>query len=297
MLTTVRSTVAEELAFHPWRTGAPRGRTCSGGSPASRSSPAWRPSWTGALPPFSAGTAPAGYRLRRHPGPGGVLVLDEPLPPLDAAGVIQVRRRRYRRRGAEPGSRRPGPFGLALAGPRRRHCHGQWPAAGADTGPRNSADRDRDPRRDHIHVAARPRSPSGTPRRSRQPRRCCELEGVGFSFAPVRRRTSGEPLLQDLGLAVRSQAGIVAITGRKRRRQVNTAPTPHQKRTAPPGLGGSAGLRNIDIAGLSQPGGRFWLLFQQPRDQLFERTVLRRSLGLEAARKDSRARRTRRWKP
>jgi energy-coupling factor transport system ATP-binding protein len=106
-----------------------------------------------------------------------------------------------------------------------------------------------------------------------------ELERIAFGF-PAGRRGKGPRVLADLSLAVRA-GEVVAVTG-------------------PNGAGKSTLLRHFngllrpdrgcvridgaDIAGIptGKVADRVGLLFQHPRDQLFERTVLREVLfGLE----------------
>ena len=105
-----------------------------------------------------------------------------------------------------------------------------------------------------------------------------ELEGVGFGY-PGTGGAAGEPLLRDLGLAVRP-GEIVAVTGPNGAgkstllRHLNGLLRPHT---------GEVRVQGQSIDGI--PTGRIaasvGLLFQHPRDQLFERTVLREaSFGL-----------------
>jgi energy-coupling factor transport system ATP-binding protein len=99
-----------------------------------------------------------------------------------------------------------------------------------------------------------------------------ELVGLGFGY-PGTGDAAGEPLLRDLGLTVRP-GEIVAITGRNGAgkstllRHLNGLLRPHT---------GDVRVQGRSIVRI--PTGRIaatvGLLFQHPRDQLFERTVLR----------------------
>ena len=104
-----------------------------------------------------------------------------------------------------------------------------------------------------------------------------ELKGVGFGY-PGTGGAAGEPVLH-MGLAVRP-GEIVAVTGPNGAgkstllRHLNGLQRPHT---------GEVRIRGQSIDGI--PTGRIaasvGLLFQHPRDQLFERTVLREaSFGL-----------------
>ena len=106
-----------------------------------------------------------------------------------------------------------------------------------------------------------------------------ELERISFGY-PAGRRKTGPTVLGDLSLTV-GAGEIVALTGPNGAgkstllRHFNGLLRPDE---------GAVRIRGADIAGI--PTGRVadqvGLLFQHPRDQLFERTVLREVLfGLE----------------
>lgn len=106
-----------------------------------------------------------------------------------------------------------------------------------------------------------------------------ELEGIAFGF-PGGRRGKGPGILADLSLAVRA-GQIVAVTGPNGAgkstllRHFNGLHRPDR---------GSVRIGGADIAGIptGKVADRVGLLFQHPRDQLFERTVLREVLfGLD----------------
>ena len=106
-----------------------------------------------------------------------------------------------------------------------------------------------------------------------------ELERIAFGF-PAGRRGKGPGILADLSLAVRA-GQIVAVTGPNGAgkstllRHFNGLHRPDR---------GSVRIGGADIAGIptGKVADRVGLLFQHPRDQLFERTVLREVLfGLD----------------
>jgi energy-coupling factor transporter ATP-binding protein EcfA2 len=285
VLSTVRSTVAEELAFSLENRGIARSRMEQEVAGAAE----------GAGLSALLGRDPAtlsGGELRRLAvacaaitGPD-VLVLDEPLASLDGAGAVSVRRLVHRL--LDSGSAvivlSQVADALALAAPHWMVLdggtvtargtplelmggaellqsgvvlpHGTGPAAGHGTGPAGGPAERRVGHRTDAGTAPA----------------VLDLESLAFGF-PAGRRGKKHNILQGLGLTVRP-GEIVAVAG-------------------PNGAGKSTLLRHFngllrpdhgavrvlgrDIAGV--PTGRVaadvGLLFQQPRDQLFERTVLR----------------------
>jgi energy-coupling factor transport system ATP-binding protein len=271
MLTTVRSTVAEELAFGLENRGTAR--------PDMLREVAGIAERTGldAL----LGRDPAtlsGGELRRLAiacavvtGPD-VLVLDEPLASLDAAGVIQVRDliRRLTGAGTAVVVLSQAADGLARSAAHWLVLDGGTATAG---GPPRELIRSAELARSGTVIQAVTHTAAvraGRPTPAAAP--VLELDGVCFSHAPA-GGAPVEPLLRNLRLAVRP-GEIVAVTGRNGAgkstllRHVNGLLRPDT---------GDVRVRGTSIAGL--PAGRVaaWvgLLFQQPRDQLFERTVLR----------------------
>ena len=284
MLTTVRSTVAEELAFGLENRGA--------GRPDMLREVARIAELTGLANLLDRDPATlSGGEMRRLAiacaviQAPGVLVLDEPLASLDASGVILVRDLIGRLTGAgtavvvlsqaADGLARSAAHWLVLDG-------GTVTASGPPLQLIRSAELARTGAVIHAvthtavtrtPAAVRDAGPDPAP-----PAPVLELDGVGFSF-PRAGGPAGEPLLRDLGLTVRP-GGIVAITGRNGAgkstllRHFNGLLRPQT---------GEVRVHGQSIAGL--PAGRasdsVGLLFQQPRDQLFERTVLREvSFGL-----------------
>lgn len=313
MLTTVRSTVAEEVAFGLENRGMARldmvrevGRIAEltgldallGRNPASLSG--------GQLRRLAIACA-----VVTDPD---VLVLDEPLASLDAAGVIQVRDLIRRLTGAgtavvvlsqaADGLARSAAHWLVLDG-------GTATAGGPPRGLIRSAELARTGTvihavthtapartviqtpviqapviqaqaavRDPGHQLEPGRAPESQPANEHEPESqpkppsvpALELNSVGFSFPPGRGAV-GEPVLRNLCLAVRP-GDIVAVTGRNGAgkstllRHLNGLLRPDT---------GEVRVSGTSIAGL--PAGRVaalvGLLFQHPRDQLFERTVLR----------------------
>ena len=277
MLSTVRSTVAEELAFGLENRGTPR--------PQMLCDVARTAELTGLSPLLDRDPATlSGGELRRLAiacaviQAPAVLVLDEPLASLDAAGTIQVRDliNRLTAAGtavvvlgqAADGLARSAVYWVVLDG-------GTATASGPPRGLIRSAELARTGTVHAVtHTAAAVRA-SG-PELEAAP--VLELEGLGFGFPGAGGRVP-EPLLRNVGLTVRP-GEIVAVTG-------------------PNGAGKSTLLRHFNgllrpvtgevrVTGTNiapLPVGRVaasvGLLFQQPRDQLFERTVLREtSFGL-----------------
>jgi len=106
-----------------------------------------------------------------------------------------------------------------------------------------------------------------------------ELECITFGF-PSGRRGKGPDVLRDLDLAVRPGT-VVAVTGPNGTgkstllRHLNGLLRPDR---------GSVRVNGVDISGIptGRVADRVGLLFQHPRDQLFERTVVREVLfGLD----------------
>jgi energy-coupling factor transport system ATP-binding protein len=278
MLSTVRSTVAEELAFGLENRGTPR--------PQMLRDVAGIAELTGLTALLDRDPATlSGGELRRLAmacaviaGPG-VLVLDEPLASLDAAGVIQVRDLIGRLTAAGTAVV---VLSQAVDGLARSATHwivldaGTATASGTPRELIRSAELARSGTVLHAvtHTVSDVRAAGPEPAAGP----VLELAGVGFSF-PGARGTAGEPLLRDLRLTVRP-GEVVAVTGRNGAgkstllRHFNGLLRPDT---------GTVRVAGNSIAGL--PAGRVaasvGLLFQQPRDQLFERTVLREvSFGL-----------------
>ena len=299
MLTTVRATVAEELAFGLENRGTAR--------PDMIREVARVAELTGLAALLGRDPATlSGGELRRLAIACAVmtcpdvLVLDEPLASLDAAGVILVRDlvRRLTGAGTAVVVLSQAADGLARSAAQWLVLDGGTATAG---GPPRELIRSAELARTgtviqavtHTAVtrAAALQSPAavrdGAPHPAAAP--ALELTGLGF-WVPRAGGPVGEPVLRDLCLAVRP-GEIVAITG-------------------PNGAGKSTLLRHLNgllrpdtgeirvsgtsIAGI--PAGRVaasvGLLFQHPRDQLFERTVLREvSFGIrEVHGKDAGAR-------
>lgn len=284
MLSTVRSTVAEELAFGLENRGTPRPRMLRDVAGIAE--------LTGLTALLGRDPATlSGGELRRLAmacaviaGPA-VLVLDEPLASLDPAGVIQVRDLISRLSAAgtavvvlsqtADGLARSAAHWIILDG-------GTATATGAPRELIRSAELARTgtvlPAVTHTVPAVR------TPGPAPDTAPVLELEGVRFGFAGPGSFTrpggaAGGLLLRDLGLTVRP-GEIVAVTGR------NGAGKSTLLRHFNGLLRPDAGTVRVDghsIAGLA-PGrvaASVGLLFQHPRDQLFERTVLREvSFGL-----------------
>ena len=272
MLSTVRSTVAEELAFGLENRGTPR--------PDMHRAVAGTAELTGLTALLDRDPATlSGGELRRlamacavieNPG---VLVLDEPLASLDAAGIVKVHAliNRLTVAGTAVVVLSQSADGLARSA-------GHWIILDGGTatasGPPRELIRSAElARTGTVLPAVTPTVPAvkaSLPDPAAAP--VLELESLGFGY-PRTGAAAGEPLLRDLGLAVRA-GEIVAITGPNGAgkstllRHLNGLLRPDT---------GDVRVRGRSIDGI--PTGRIaasvGLLFQHPRDQLFERTALR----------------------
>ncbi|HET8878819.1 MAG TPA: ABC transporter ATP-binding protein [Arthrobacter sp.] len=292
MLSTVRSTVAEELAFGLENRGVPR--------PEMLRRVALAAEQTGLSGLLERNPAQlSGGELRRLAvacaviGEPEILILDEPLASLDPAGADGMAR-------LVRGLLSAGTAVVLLsqAADALARSAGQWLvlAAGTATAPRAGAGASDAPASAPDEwpagaLAAAGVLADGDTAAAGEPPAfdagfdatvapVLELRGIGFSHGPGRkagrkkpRQPAAQPLLRGLDLTLRP-GEIVAVTG-------------------PNGAGKSTLLRHLNgllrpqdgqvrvlgrnIAG-ELPGrvaGSVGLLFQQPRDQLFERTVLR----------------------
>lgn len=271
MLSTVRSTVAEELAFGLENRGTPR--------PDMQRKVQHAAELTGLAAFLDRDPATlSGGELRRlaiacavitEPQ---VLVLDEPLASLDAAGVVVVRDLIDRLTGAGTAV-----VVLSQSADGLARSAARWLVL--DGGTATAGGRPRELLRSpelarsgavlhtvtHTAPAVRPGLPAGAAP-------VLELDGVGFGYSGAGGAVE-EPLLRGLHLRVRP-GEIVAVTGPNGAgkstllRHINGLLRP---------LAGEVRVQGQSIAGL--PAGRVaaavGLLFQHPRDQLFERTVLR----------------------
>jgi energy-coupling factor transport system ATP-binding protein len=282
MLSTVRSTVAEELAFSLENRGTAR--------PDMLREVARVAELTGLAALLDRNPATlSGGELRRLAiacvliQDPGVLVLDEPLASLDAAGVILVRDLIGRLTGAgtavvvlsqaADGLARSASHWLVLDG-------GTATASGPPRELIRSAELARTGTviQTVTHTAVVPSPPAVRSAGPAPVPPAPVLDDVGFSF-PLAGGPVREPLLRNLDLAVRP-GEIVAVTGRNGAgkstllRHFNGLLRP---------AAGDVRIAGTSIAGLpaGRVAGSVGLLFQQPRDQLFERTVLREvSFGL-----------------
>ena len=278
ILSTVRSTVAEELAFGLENRGTPR--------PDMLRAVADTAELTGLAALLDRDpVALSGGELRRlamacaviqNPG---VLVLDEPLASLDAAGIIQVRELINRLTGAGTAV-----VLLSQSADGLARSAGHWIILGGGTATASGLPRDLIRSAELARTGAVLQAVTHTvpavrataPEPAAAP--VLELEGLGFGY-PGTGDATREPLLRDLGLTV-GPGEIVAITGPNGAgkstllRHLNGLLRPHT---------GEVRVQGQSIDG--KPTGRIaasvGLLFQHPRDQLFERTVLREvSFGL-----------------
>jgi energy-coupling factor transporter ATP-binding protein EcfA2 len=294
MLSTVGSTVAEELAFGLENRGVPRDRMrreVAGAAEAAGLS---------ALLERDPATL-SGGELRRlavacsaitRPG---VLVLDEPLASLDEAGAESVRKlvrglvdsgtavivlsqavdelafeaSRWLVLDGGTVTGQGTPAGLA-GSPELLQSGVVLPGPAAyGAGARRTAAR-------RQHQAANGRVEAGTGAAAPA---VLELECITYGF-PSGRRGKGPDVLRDLDLAVRPGT-VVAVTGPNGAgkstllRHLNGLLRPDR---------GSVQVNGADISGVptGRVADRVGLLFQHPRDQLFERTVMREVLfGLD----------------
>jgi len=288
VLSTVRATVAEELAFGLENAGVERGDMMAAVDGTARLLGLHH----------KLGQDPAqlsGGQLRRLAigcaiiaGPP-VLVMDEPFASLDAAGIEELAAlvRDLLKRGTavvilsqtvDPLLREAGTWAVLSEGT----VTASGPPAAMQSGVLPPAVRRVD--RHEPATSAEPLPPQPIKQPVGSP--VLELRGVSFAYpeGPVRgrrKRRSGRAgelsrrslVLQDVDLAIHP-GEIVAVTGPNGAgkstllRHLNGLLRP---------VSGSVAVHGADIAGA--PAGRtaasVGLLFQQPRDQLFERTVLR----------------------
>lgn len=221
----------------------------------------------------------------------GVLVLDEPLGSLDAAGAasVQAMVRRLLDAGTAVVVLGQAVDELAFSATRWLVIDGGTVTAHGTPGQLAGspallhsgvvlpalADDSPGPRR---RTADRHPAPTGPGTENSAPA-VLELDRVSFGY-PAGKHQTGPGVLGDLSLAVRA-GQIVAVTGPNGAgkstllRHVNGLLRP---------LRGAVRIEGKDIAGIptGRVADRVGLLFQHPRDQLFERTVLREVLfGLD----------------
>lgn len=294
MLSTVRSTVAEELAFGLENRGAPRAEMLRRVARAAEQT-----GLSGLL-----GRNPAqlsGGELRRLAvacaviGEPEILILDEPLASLDPAGADGLAR--LVRGLLDAGT---AVIVLSQAADALARGAGQWlvladgtttaqtAPAGIPAGAGASGATAGGPAEWSTSAlagagvlmdgdtAAAGEPPAFDPAAAP----VLELRGISFSHGPGRtagrkkpRQPAAQPLLRGLDLTLRP-GEIVAITGPNGAgkstllRHLNGLLRPQD---------GQVRVLGLDIAGVlpGRVAGSVGLLFQQPRDQLFERTVLR----------------------
>jgi len=287
MLSTVHSTVAEELAFGLENRGVPREDM--------RREVARTAALTGLTTLLDRDPATlSGGELRRLvlgcatiTGPE-VLVLDEPLASLDGAGAVQIRDliRKLLDTGTAVVLLSQAADGLARTASRWIILDGGTAtAAGLPEALESSAELERAgvvlPCRGGAARGAVRTVHSGAPRTPGTPAGL-ELRRVGFGYGPAGSPPGAAPreqVLRDLELTVRP-GEIIAITGANGAgkstllRHFNglLRPTSGEVRVCGSNIAGSpTGLVAASVG----------LLFQHPREQLFERTVLREvSFGL-----------------
>jgi energy-coupling factor transport system ATP-binding protein len=289
MLSTVRSSVAEELAFGLENRATPRQDMLHAVERTAAST-----GLTGLLDRDPATLS--GGELRRlavacavitQPD---VLILDEPLASLDAAGAAQIADliRRLLTDGSAVVVLGQVVDGLALQA-------GQWivldggtaTAAGSPAHITGSAELDASGvRLSGSAVSAVPSAPRGPARAVGNGPAILELQGVGFSYrAPSRRPSMARPgpapanaglrtdVLRGLDLSL-GPGEIVAITGSNGAgkstllRLFNGLLRPSSGDVR---VGGNS-IARVPVGRVAASVG---LLFQHPRDQLFERTALR----------------------
>lgn len=291
LLSTVASTVAEELAFGLENRGMERRLMRAEVARAAAAA-----GLAALLERDPAGLS--GGELRRlavacaaitRPG---VLVLDEPLASLDDAGAASVRAlvRGLLDSGTAVIVLSQAVDELALAA-------GRWLVldGGTVTARGAPAELAGSPAllRSGVVLTAPEGSRSGRQRRAgtAAAETVLELESITFGY-PTARRVTGPAVLGDLSLHV-GAGEVVAVTGPNGAgkstllRHFNGLLRPDR---------GAVRIHGTDIAGIptGRVADRAGLLFQHPRDQLFERTVLREVIfGLErksGAAADARAR-------
>jgi energy-coupling factor transport system ATP-binding protein len=279
MLSTVRSTVAEELAFGLENRATPRQDMLDAVERATAST-----GLSGLLDRDPA-TLSGGELRRLAVGCAiitqpNVLVLDEPLASLDDAGAAQIA---DLIRGLVTAGTAVVVLGQMVDGLALQAGHwtvldgGTATAAGSPAhvmgSPELNASGVRLPRPAGSALLAPPPRPAP---RVGNGRAILELQGIGFSYRATPRRPDSAPenaVLRDLDFSLRP-GEIVAITGSNGTgkstllRLFNGLLRPSS---------GDVRVSGNSIAGV--PVGRVaasvGLLFQHPRDQLFERTALR----------------------
>ncbi|MEC5179923.1 ABC transporter ATP-binding protein [Arthrobacter sp. CG_A4] len=282
MLSLVRSTVAEELAFGLENRGMPREqmRREVAGTAALTGLAALLDRDPGSLSGGELRRLAVGCAVITRPE---VLVLDEPLASLDAEGGVQVLGliRGLLDAGTAVVLLSQAADGLALTA-----AHWIILDGGFVTASGTPADLETSPEPGRAGVVA-DMSSAATGRRVMSTRApgaapALELRGVGFGYRSPGRSSRDVPrtaVLRGLALTVRP-GEIVAVTGPNGAgkstllRHFNGLLRPHT---------GEVSVQGKSIAGVA-PGrvaASVGLLFQQPRDQLFERTVRREiSFGL-----------------
>lgn len=288
ILSTVRSTVAEELAFGLENRGVPRLEMIRQVARVAEQT-----GLTGLLERDPA--ALSGGELRRLAvacaviaGPE-VLVLDEPLASLDAAGARRLR-------ALVDGLLDAGTAVVVLsqAADELARSAGHWiildgGTAVADGAPAALAEGAALRAAGVVQAGGAAGTPGSSPTPAAASAPVLELRGIGFGYAAgtprggvlgkKSRDSGGAAVLRDLDLTVRA-GEIVAITGPNGAgkstllRHANGLLRPQTGEVRVQG-------RNIVAIPTGRVAASVGVLFQQPRDQLFERTVLREvSFGL-----------------